>query len=122
MVEPFTVLGEVVLGLGDFPEAEAHFQKALQIAMERWVPPYALHALVGMAQLRAAVGDKEQALEVAAFILHNPASWQWSKDRVAPLAAELEAELPPETVTAIHNRATEQTLEQIAEALMPEAM
>jgi tetratricopeptide (TPR) repeat protein len=117
MVEPLTVLGEVALGLGDFQEAETHFHKALQIAIERWVPAYALHALVGMANLLAAVGEKERALDLATFVIQHPATWQWSKDSIASLIAELEAELPPNVVKAVQMRVKEKNLEEIIQEL-----
>jgi tetratricopeptide (TPR) repeat protein len=92
-IAPHIVLGEAALGLGNFKAAEHHFHQALQIAVGVWRPSRALHALVGLAQLCAAVGDTAQAYEVATFVLYHPAGWQWSKDRVAPLAAQLEAGL-----------------------------
>ncbi|HMQ54434.1 MAG TPA: tetratricopeptide repeat protein [Anaerolineae bacterium] len=116
-IVPYTVLGEVALGWGNFPEAQANFRNALQIAVEVGVPSYALHALVGMAKLLAALGEKEQALELATCIIQHPASWQWSKDCIAPLAAELETELPPEVVQAARVRGKEKNLEQVWEGV-----
>jgi len=94
------VLGETSLRLGDFQAAEQHFHHALQTASDVCLPSYALHALVGLAQLLAAVREKVRSYDIATFVLHLPASWQWSRDSVVPLIAELEAELPPEAVTA----------------------
>jgi hypothetical protein len=99
--------------LGNLPEAKTYFQKALQTTMEDWVPAYALHALVGMIKLLAVVEDKETALELALFVNQHPASWQWSKDSIASLIAELEAELPPKVVTAARARGKEKTLEGV---------
>jgi len=117
-IEPYTVLGEVAIGLGNFPEAKIYFRKALHIAIEVWVPSYALHALVGMAKLLAAVGEKEQALELATCIGQHPASWQWSKDSIAPLSAELEAELPPDVVEAVESWVKEKELKEVIEELI----
>ncbi len=116
LIEPYTVLGEAGLGLGDFRAAAQYFDHALQVAVEVWEPSYALHALVGVAQLLAATGEKVRACEVATLILHHPASWQWSKNRVAPLAAELEAELPAEVVAALQSQDQEKTLEEMVKA------
>ena len=122
MVEPLTVLGEVALGLDDFKKAGAYFRKALQKAVEVWVPPYGLHALVGMAYLLAAVGEKERALELATFTIQDPASWQWSKDSIAPLIAELETELPPNIVAAAQIWGKEKKLEEVIKGLMEVAV
>ncbi len=117
-IEPYTVLGEAALGLADFQAAEQHFHRALQVAGEVWQPSLALHTLVGLARLLAAGDDKARAYEVATFILRHPASWRWSKDSVAPFAAKLETELPPEVVTAIQSQEQEKTLEGMIEALI----
>jgi tetratricopeptide (TPR) repeat protein len=116
-IEPYTVLGEAALGLGDFQAAEQYFQNALQTASDVWLPSYALHALVGLAKLLAAVDEIARAYDLATFILHHPASWQWSKDNLAPFMVELEAELPPEAVTAALRWGTEKNLEEVIEEL-----
>ena len=115
LAKPLTVLGEVYLELGDFERAEHYFHEAIKTANEAWTPPYALHALIGLARLLATVGQKVEAYETAAFILHHPASWQWSKSIVAPLAAELEAALPAELVAKIQHQVPERTLEEMME-------
>jgi tetratricopeptide (TPR) repeat protein len=112
-IAPHTVLGEAALGLGNFEAAEEHFHHALQIAGEVWQPSLALHAMVGLAQLHAAVGDKVRAYETATFVLHHPASWQWSKDRVASLAAQLETELPADLIEAVQTHNKEKNLEEV---------
>ena len=117
-ITPYTVLGEAALGLSDFKAAEWHFHQALQIACEVWQPALALHTLVGLAQLFAVVGDKARAYETATFILHHPVSWQWSRDSLKLLAADLEAELPPEVVAEAQNRARDKTLEGMIEELV----
>lgn len=114
-IAPYTVLGEVALGLSDFPQAQTHFQKALEIAVELWFPSYALHALVGMAKLLHETGEKERALVVAAFIRQHPAAWQWSKNRIAPLARQLDTELPRRVVKAIQTEGKEKELEVVIE-------
>jgi hypothetical protein len=39
-----------------------------------------------------------------ALVLRHPATWQWTKDRVAPLIAELEVELAPDIFAAAQER------------------
>jgi len=116
-IEPYTVLGEVALALDNFPESETYFQKALQTAIEVWVPSYALHALAGTARLLAAKGEKEKALELATFMIHHPASWKWSKDSIASLISDLETELPSNMVKAAQTWGEEKKLEGVTEEL-----
>ncbi|MCB9103313.1 MAG: tetratricopeptide repeat protein [Anaerolineales bacterium] len=117
-ITPYTVLGEAALGLADFKTAERHFHQALRIACEVWQPALALHALVGLARLFASVDEKAQAYETATFILHHPVSWQWSKDSIAPLAAELEVELPPDVRNLAQTQAKAKNLEQVVDELI----
>ncbi|MCB0191310.1 MAG: tetratricopeptide repeat protein, partial [Anaerolineae bacterium] len=109
LAKPLTVLGEVHLGLGNFERAEHYFHEAIKTANEAWTPPYALHALAGLARLLATVGQQAKAYETAAFILHHPASWQWSKDSIAPLISHLEAELPRSVGLEIQAQGKEKT-------------
>jgi tetratricopeptide (TPR) repeat protein len=118
MIEPMTIFGEVASGLGDFREAERHFHHALQISIEVCAPAYALHTLAGLAQLLAALNEKAWAYDVVTFVLQQPASWQWSRDCLKPLAAELGTELPPEVVVEAQNRARDKTLEGMIEELV----
>ena len=116
-ITPHAVLGEVATGLGDFEAAEEHFHCALQIAGEVWQPSLALHTLVGLAQLLATVGEQARAYEVITLILHHPASWQWSRDRVAPLVAQLEVDLPTDVVQAIQTQEKEKELDRVIKEL-----
>ena len=82
--------------------------------------PFVLLTLVGIATLLAAEGEKERALELLALVLHHPLSWQWTKDRAAPLVAELEAELSPEVVAAAQARGQARDLEATVAELLVE--
>lgn len=118
LAEPLTVLGEVCLGVGNFEQAEHYFHEAIKAASEAWTPPYALHALAGLARLLATVGEKAEAYETATFIFHHLASWQWSKDSMASLAIELEAELPPNIINMAQTQTRAKNLEQVVEELI----
>jgi hypothetical protein len=54
------------------------------------------------------------------LVLHYPASVQWTKDRAAPLVAELEAELPPDIVTAALERGRARDLDATVTELLVE--
>ncbi len=70
-----------------------------------------------MVNLLATVGEKERALELATFVIRHPATWQWSKDTIASLIAELKAKLSPNAVKAVQARASEKKLEEVFEEL-----
>jgi hypothetical protein len=76
--------------------------------------------LIGVAGLLAAEGDKERALEFLALVLRHPTSWQWMKDRTAPLAAELEAELSPDAAAAARARGRARDLDATVTELIVE--
>jgi predicted ATPase len=114
------VLGEATSGLGDLGRSRRCFYRALtatRAAGETVRNPF---ILVGIAALLAAEGEEERALELLALVLHHPTSWQWTKDRAAPLAAELEAELPPEVVAAARDRGQARDLDATVEELLAE--
>ena len=57
-------------------------------------------ALVGMADLLAATGENERAIELVAFILDHRASWQETKEQAATVLASASSKLPPEAARA----------------------
>jgi predicted ATPase/DNA-binding SARP family transcriptional activator len=97
---PLRILGNAACGLGDLKGARRYFRQALEKPMTSRV----LLTLVGIATLLVAEGRKERAVELLALVEHHPASWQWAKDRSAPLVAQLEVELPPAIVAAARER------------------
>lgn len=60
------------VGLGEIPEAFASLREALQINMEHNSVSWVIFSLVGYADILAAVGRREQALEVLGLCLHHP--------------------------------------------------
>jgi len=112
------VLGDATCGLEDFPGAKKHFHQALEIATTARMTDFAPLTLVEIARLLAAEGEKERALELLALVLHHPASWQWARDRAAPLVAELEAELSPDVVAAAQARGRARNLEATVAELL----
>ena len=106
----------------DFQDAEAHFQNALRTAMEAWAPAQALHTLLSMANLLAAVGEKEQSLEVASLVRHHQASWQWTKDHAAALVGELTSERPSGAARLASDRCRDRKIESLVSVLLGEAV
>ena len=94
--------------------AQAAFERALQIAMRIRLTPVALYALVGLATLYMKQGLIEPAFELATYTRLHPSSNQQTKDRAERLCRELEKELSPEKTEAARSWAQSVTLEEIA--------
>jgi predicted ATPase/DNA-binding SARP family transcriptional activator len=118
MARSFQVLGDATYGQGDLPKASKCFLQALETAMAVEAAPLALLTLVGTARLLAAKGERERAAELLALVLHHPATWQWAKDRAAPLVAELEAKLSPDALAAAQERGRTRDLETTVAELL----
>jgi hypothetical protein len=80
----------------------------------------ALLTLVGIAALRMEEGQEERALELLSLVLHHSSTWQWTKDRAAPLVAELKATLSPERFAAAHERGRARDLDTMTQELLAE--
>ena len=114
MIEANIVLGEATLGMSDLESAAKYFRQAIMIANDTWRQPKGHHALAGLTRLLAVQGDKEGAYRLGCFVFSNPASWQWSKDLVADLLANLETELSPESVSASQEWGENKQFEEVA--------
>ncbi len=123
-------LGVAACGLGDFQAGRKYLLKSLRIAWEAQIPDNTLNVLFYVAVLLVKEsGDtnvlepvkfqvKVRALELLALVIHHPATWQAIKDRAARLQAQLEAELPPDVVTAAKMRAKDHALEEIVAEIL----
>ena len=116
----FKVQGDAACGLGDLSGARRYHHQALAELTRTGQLSIIPLNLVGIAALLAAEGEKERALGLLALVLHHPASWQWAKDRAAPLVAELEAELAPDVVAAAQERGQARDLEATVAELLVE--
>jgi predicted ATPase len=116
----YRVLGNAACGLRELEAARKYFCQALQATQEVGAMGVALLTLVGIASLFTAEGEKEQALELLALVFHHQASWQWAKDRAAPVVAQLEAELPPDVVAAAKERGRARDLNATVAELLVE--
>jgi hypothetical protein len=63
---------------------------------------------------------EEPALELLALVLDHPYTWQWTKDRAAPLVAELKAALSPDLFAAAWERGRARDLDMTAMELLDE--
>ena len=82
-------LADVTLASGDVAQADRHYRSALQLAMDSAAFPKALHALAGLAQVKALTGNREEALELARQVLVHPASTDDTRTRAAEVLRQL---------------------------------
>lgn len=116
-----TKLGYVVYELGESELAGEYFRESLKLAMNIQALPGAIDALVGLASLLLKA-DKmeqgEQALEILTLALNHPASSRDNQDRAARLLAEVEPQLPTETVKTFRPRKQAKTLEFVVKKIL----
>jgi tetratricopeptide (TPR) repeat protein len=115
-------LGRVSLAAGEQDEAKHLFLNALRTALEVQTIPLAMSILVGLARLQVQSQAFEGALLLAAFVLHNPASIQETKDAANELAAAAEARLPAEAIHKARRRANELSLDSLATLIFDEQL
>ena len=104
-------MGLSVFDLGDDVEAGRLWRESLRIATETRGTPVVLEALAGFAILQVKRGELEHALELLLVVLNHPASFQDTKNRLANLRADLEAQLTPQQAEAANAQAQATTLE-----------
>ena len=114
------VLGNAALGQGDLEAAKTFLRQALEKEMSVQATAPALLTVVGIAALLMRQGQRERAVELLALVLPHPSTWEWTKDRAAPLVAELEAGLSPEVFAAAQERGQARDLETTVQELLAE--
>jgi predicted ATPase/DNA-binding SARP family transcriptional activator len=114
------VLGNVACAGNDLQGARRYLRRALETGMSAGATAPALLTMTGIAALLMREGELERPAELLALVLHHPWTWRWTKDRAAPLIAELEAALSPERFAAAQERGRARDLETTAEELLVE--
>jgi tetratricopeptide (TPR) repeat protein len=114
------VLGNVAREQGDLEGARRYLLRALQMGISARATAPALLTIAGIAALLMCEGETERPAELLALVLHHPWIWRWTKDRAAPLIAELEVALPPERFAAAQERGRARDLETTAQELLAE--
>lgn len=114
------VLGNVARELGDLQGARRYLWRALDLGMSARATAAALLTVVGIAALLMREGEVERPLELLALVLHHSSTWRWTKDRAAPLVAQLKAALPPDLFAAAQERGRARDMEATAQELLAE--
>ncbi|HDQ72952.1 MAG TPA: tetratricopeptide repeat protein [Chloroflexi bacterium] len=107
----FRNLGFASLALGDYREARDAFQRAIDMAQDVKAIPVLVDTLVGVADLLAAEGEAEQAVELLAFLLRHPATTARYKKRAQRLHTALSSRLSPQAFRPAEARGEARTLE-----------
>jgi DNA-binding SARP family transcriptional activator/predicted ATPase len=84
-----TLLGSIRLDQGEVAGAEEAFRQAYNTAVAANATPYALDALMSLAELYAQAGQCAHALELAQQVRDNPASSGQAQNRAGKLLATL---------------------------------
>ena len=102
------------LALGEWRTAEHYAQAALTITHTIQSEHDALGDLACLARAWAHQGKIEPALRLLFFVEQHPSALRWDKEQLAPLLAELHAELPPAVLAAAATWSTAATLSEVA--------
>jgi ATP/maltotriose-dependent transcriptional regulator MalT len=99
-VSAYCGLGRASCDAGDHEEARGYFGEALQLAKTFGERSAIFEVLSGIAWLLASTGRAESALQLAAYVLHQPDSSPDTKARATHVRERLENTLSPEKVAA----------------------
>jgi tetratricopeptide (TPR) repeat protein len=118
-------LGYVRFRLGSYSEAEDYYLQSLGISDETGQTREMLATLYDLAQLRAAMGEAGEAVELLAIILQHPGRFQHGlyrqvsiEESAQALRNELEDRLAPETFSAAFMRGTERDLQSAVDEML----
>lgn len=110
-------MGDIAVAAGNYAEAHDHFLKTLPLALEVRAMPLVLDILTGLANCQLAVGDAEKALELLTFVTSHHACTPEAREGVEPLREAAIANLHPDIVAAIQDRAFQVNIEQMMDSL-----
>ncbi|MCA9973372.1 MAG: tetratricopeptide repeat protein, partial [Anaerolineales bacterium] len=82
-------LGQAYLGLRQPEKARGCFLETLRLTQKLTLPPLALAAILGVAELQAANGRAADARQLLRLPLHHPAAWQRTRREARALLERL---------------------------------
>lgn len=114
-------LGRSLIGLGKFSEARDVLQKAIRNAQEQNGWDLIFVPLMGCARYYAETGKREQAIELATFIVHQKISWNETKRLAQEIIELASSELPSKVTKKAQARGQAMTMDEaVALALREE--
>lgn len=106
-------LGHAAMGLNDLPLAGDFYRQAITSAQELGAVPLILESVAGLAQIEAAQGRSQTALEWVSLVLAHPASNPDIQGIAEPLLETLKMQLAPEIVEALSEKGRKTDLDQL---------
>jgi len=99
------------LDTDNFTAARAHYRRALQISVDAHIPPYALTAILGLAELTSLQEQPVQAMAQLILVEGHTQSTPETRERAASLRLKLEVQLLPQQIEQAHIYAQQLTIE-----------
>jgi len=90
-------LGRAAAGLGQFEIARQRLEEAFALARELGNPGLMLFSVYGLAALRLAEGNAEEAARLSAFVLEHYAAWRETRAHAALTLEAALSQLPGRT-------------------------
>jgi tetratricopeptide (TPR) repeat protein len=114
-------LGRSLLGRGEFSEAREMLQNSIRRAQELkgWDLLYV--PLLGMAELYAATGRLDRAMELATFIASQPIGWNETRSQARAVLEIVSRDLPHEIAQAARARGQSMTFEEAIKSSLEES-
>lgn len=109
-------LGEVACGQKDYPTAQSHFQKAVELVIPTACRPLLMDTLTGVAQLLKGQGQERKAIGILMVALSHPTCRQQTKDRMVSMVIQLETRFTTQEIKGGFSWAREVTIEQMAQS------
>jgi predicted ATPase/DNA-binding SARP family transcriptional activator len=110
-------LGNISRELGDYQESGRYFREALKVTGEIQAIPLGLEVLMGVATLLMKEGRPQQAMELATYVLHHPASNKHTQDRAVQLTSELKPQSSSQVIAEPQGKKTRE-FKEIVEAIL----
>jgi predicted ATPase/DNA-binding SARP family transcriptional activator len=121
MIHSLLQLGAVTRKMGDYGESKKWHAQTLRLALEIQALHLVRYVLVGVAELENQRGERERALELLSFVLHQGVGEQELRDQAHNLRSKLEAALSPQAVAQCQQRGQARTLEAVVAGVLGEA-
>jgi serine/threonine protein kinase/tetratricopeptide (TPR) repeat protein len=115
-------LGHVAAASSKIGTASTHYLEALRLYREVQLLSFVLETLAGLAGLKAASDEPEQALELLGLALNHPACAVETRLLAEPILAKLRAELPPDLVEAALEQGRQADLDTVLQELLVETV
>jgi predicted ATPase/DNA-binding CsgD family transcriptional regulator len=114
-------LGEIARALGQYADAQYHFEHSLKLYAQISHSWRLQSGLILIGELLLAQEDKQtSAVELFAFVLHDPHTWKIGREWAEDALTRVKATLPPEVYEAAYERGKMLRLDTTAERLLTE--